>query len=191
MAPLSAAFLLLTSLAVGGANAAANVSRLDDAAAMSQAAAAAPDPAQARDGASAAMDGGAPNGDSVADDGTRGVKKGVPLTKGAKPSLSGPAAPPPPAAKEEGGKLSTGLMMGGAAALGGLQGYLSAGLVGAAAGAGLGLAAAWLFHKKDYGGAFGLTAGAIIGTAFAGPLGGLIGAAIGGIVGHFLGKLFL
>ena len=78
--------------------------------------------------------------------------------------------------------------MAGSAALGALQGWFSAGLLGAAAGAGLGLAAAWLFHKKDYGGAFGITAGAIIGTAFGGPIGGLIGAVVGGILGHFLGK---
>jgi hypothetical protein len=99
--------------------------------------------------------------------------------------------PMPVEKKEKSGKLATGLMMGGAAVLGGLQGWLSAGLVGAAAGAGLGLAAAWLFHKKDYGGAFGVTAGAIIGTAFGGPIGGLVGAVVGGVIGHFLGKLFL
>ncbi|MDP3542815.1 MAG: hypothetical protein Q8T11_10165 [Elusimicrobiota bacterium] len=100
----------------------------------------------------------------------------------------------PPLAGEQGArssKLSTGLMMGGAALLGGMQGWFSAGLLGAAAGAGLGLAAAWLFHKKDYGGAFGVTAGAIIGTALGGPIGGLIGAVVGGVIGHFLGKLFL
>lgn len=105
--------------------------------------------------------------------------------------MAGKDAPPPPAKDEPRSKLSGGLMMAGAAALGGLQGYLSAGLIGAAAGAGVGLAAAWLFKKKDYGGAFGMTAGAIIGTAFGGPIGGLIGAVVGGIVGHFLGKLFL
>lgn len=104
-----------------------------------------------------------------------------------------PRKEPPPAGERGAGtsRLSTGLMMGGAALLGGMQGWFSAGLLGAAAGAGLGLAAAWLFHKKDYGGAFGVTAGAIIGTAFGGPIGGLIGAVVGGVIGHFLGKLFL
>lgn len=104
-----------------------------------------------------------------------------------------PKKEPPPAGEAGAGssRLSTGLMMGGAALLGGMQGWFSAGLLGAAAGAGLGLAAAWLFHKKDYGGAFGVTAGAIIGTAFGGPIGGLIGAVVGGVIGHFLGKLFL
>ncbi len=87
--------------------------------------------------------------------------------------------------------IKTGIMMAGSGALGALQGWFTAGLVGAAAGLGLGLAAAWLFHKKDYGGAFGVTAGAIIGTAFGGPIGGLVGAVVGGILGHFLGKLFL
>lgn len=99
--------------------------------------------------------------------------------------------PPPAGESRSGGKLTSGLVMGGAALLGGMQGWFSAGLLGAAAGAGLGLAAAWLFHKKDYGGAFGVTAGAIIGTAFGGPIGGLIGAAVGGLIGHLLGKLFL
>ncbi|UPT74381.1 MAG: hypothetical protein M0D55_01130 [Elusimicrobiota bacterium] len=104
------------------------------------------------------------------------------------------AAPEPPVAggdKKKGSNLSTGLLLGGSAALGGLQGWFAAGALGAVAGAGLGLAAAWLFHKKDYGGAFGVTAGAIIGTALAGPVGGLIGAVVGGVIGHFLGKLFL
>lgn len=87
-------------------------------------------------------------------------------------------------------KISSGLVMAGAAALGGLQGWFAAGLLGAVAGAGLGLAAAYLFHKKNYGAAFGVTAGAIIGTAFGGPIGGVIGAVVGGVIGHFLGKLF-
>lgn len=104
-----------------------------------------------------------------------------------------PKREPPPIGEKgaRSSQLSTGLMMGGAALLGGMQGWVSAGLLGAAAGAGLGLAAAWLFHKKDYGGAFGVTAGAIVGTALGGPIGGLIGAVVGGVIGHFLGKLFL
>ncbi|MFI5346926.1 MAG: hypothetical protein ACHQ51_11185 [Elusimicrobiota bacterium] len=189
MAPLSAAVLLLASFAAGEGPA---VQRLNDAAALSQSAADAPDLGQAKDGAAAAIDGSAPNGDAVADDGTRAVKKRLPLGKPMNLTAAGKVSPPAPGAqKEEGSKLGTGLMLGGAAALGGLQGWFTSGLVGAAAGVGLGLAAAWLFHKKDYGGAFGVTAGAIIGTAIAGPLGGLVGAVVGGLVGHFLGKLFL
>lgn len=190
MAPLSAAVLLLASFAAGETPPSAQ--RLQDAAAMSQAAAGASDRAQAKDGASAAMDGNAPGDSAVADDGTRRVRKGIPLSKPVSLTVAGKDAPPPPSKDEpKASKLSTGLMLGGAAALGGLQGFLSAGLVGAAAGVGVGLAAAWLFHKKDYGAAFGMTAGAIVGTFLGGPIGGLIGAAVGGLVGHFLGKLFL
>lgn len=187
MAPLSAAVLLLASLAHGDDGAAR---RLEGAAALSQAGANAGDPAAARDTAGAALDGNPPSTDAV--DGRGSIKRGLPLQK---PSLAASTRAgsdvPLPMSKDDPNKLSHGLILGGAAVLGGLQGWFSAGLVGAAAGAGLGLAAAWLFSKKDYGGAFGVTAGAIIGTAFGGPLGGLVGAAIGGIVGHFLGKLFL
>jgi hypothetical protein len=190
MAPLTAALLLLAAFAAG--EDAPSQQRLDGAAALSQSAAVAPSDAQAKDGAAAAYDGGAPNGDAVADDGTGSIKKGIPL----KPSLAaerpGKDAPPPPSSKKAGpSTVSTGLMLGGAALLGGLQGWFGAGLLGAAAGAGLGLAAAWMFHKGDYGAAFGMTAGAIIGTAFGGPIGSLVGAVVGGLVGHFLGKLFL
>ncbi|MDE2510714.1 MAG: hypothetical protein KGL74_06295 [Elusimicrobia bacterium] len=189
MAPLSAAVLLLASFAAGEGPAA---QRLTGAAALSQAAADSPDATQAKDGAAAAMDGNPTAGDSVADDGTRSIKKGLPLSKSAGLTAAAPTvAPPPPAEEPKGGKLGTELMLGGAALLGGLQGWFGAGVVGAAAGAGLGLAAAWLFHKKDYGGAFGVTAGAIVGTALAGPIGGLVGAVVGGLLGHFLGKLFL
>lgn len=188
MAPLSLAVLLLASFAHGDETAA---TRLQGAAALSQAGANASDPAAARDTAGAALDGNARSADAV--DGRGSIRKGLPLQK---PDLTAGATRagadvPNPMSKEDPNKLSHGLILGGAAVLGGLQGWFSAGLVGAAAGAGLGLAAAWLFSKKDYGGAFGVTAGAIIGTAFGGPLGGLIGAAVGGIVGHFLGKLFL
>lgn len=191
MAPLSAAVLLLASFAAGEAPASPSQQRLTDAAAMSQSAAGAGDLGQAKDGAAAAMDGNAASDSAVADDGTRRVKKGLRLSKAENLKVAGKDAPPPPSKDEPQSKLSTGLMLGGAAALGGLQGFLAAGLVGAAAGIGVGLGAAWLFHKKDYGGAFGMTAGAIIGTAFGGPIGGLVGAVVGGIVGHFLGKLFL
>lgn len=187
MAPLSAAVLLLASLARAGEGTA---TRLEGATALSQAGANASDPAAARDTAGAALDGNARSADAV--EGRGSIRKGIPLQKPAPAAAARAGADvPTPMSKQDPDKLSHGLILGGAAVLGGLQGWFSAGLVGAAAGAGLGLAAAWLFSKKDYGGAFGVTAGAIIGTAFGGPLGGLIGAAIGGIVGHFLGKLFL
>lgn len=163
-----------------------------DAAVLSQAAVQASDPAQAKDAAAAAFEGRIPEENAVSDDGRRVVKKGIPLSKpGAFAAFSKSAPPAPGADRPSEKKLTTGLVMGGAAVLGGLQGFLTAGLLGAAAGAALGLAAAWLFHKRDYGGAFGVTAGAVIGTALGGPLGAVVGAAIGGLIGHFLGKLFL
>ena len=190
MAPLAAALILLASFAAGENG--PSQERLDGAAALSQSAAASPDNAQAKDGAAAAYDGGAPNGDAVAGDGTGSIKKGIPLKPALAAERPGKDSPPPPASKKDGSStVSTGLMLGGAALLGGLQGWFGAGLIGLAAGAGLGLAAAWMFHKGDYGGAFGVTAGAIIGTAFGGPIGSLVGAVVGGLVGHFLGKLFL
>lgn len=160
----------------------------DDAAALSAGAAQAGDATAAREAAGRSFDGN-PASETVVTGrdrtGAARLAKAAPIERPTKKE------PPPAGGKEEGsGKLGTGLVMGGAALLGGMQGWFSAGLLGAAAGAGLGLAAAWLFHKKDYGGAFGVTAGAIIGTAFGGPIGGLIGAAVGGVIGHFLGKLF-
>jgi hypothetical protein len=141
------------------------------------------------------VDGGTLHTDAVVAgaDGRPAVRKGIPLQK-SDGSVAAPLeiVPPAPDSKPAPGhKLSSALVLGGAALLGGLQGWFGAGWLGAAAGAGLGLAAAWLFQRKDYGGAFGVTAGAIIGTALAGPVGGLIGAAVGGFLGHFLGKLFL
>lgn len=188
MSPLSAAVLLLAALAHGEGAA----SRAQGAAISGQAAVEAPDSTQAKDAADAAFEGGPLHEDAVADDGRRVIKKGIPLSKPGALSVAAKDAPPAPSrASPTGGKLTTGLVLGGAAALGGLQGFLTAGLFGAVAGAGLGLAAAWLFHKRDYGGAFGVTAGAIIGTAIGGPVGAIVGAAVGGLLGHFLGKLFL
>lgn len=122
-----------------------------------------------------------------------GVMRGAaPLAKPTPGSLQAKAEPPIIAGKKTADKkISTGLMVGSAAFLTGMQGWFAGGLAGAASGAGLGLAAAWLFHKGDYGGAFGVTAGAIIGTAVGGPLGGIVGAVAGGILGHSLGRLFL
>jgi len=159
-----------------------------EAALQSEGAAGAGDPGATREAAARPFDGNPAEENVVVAPGV--TRKAMRFAKpGAEERRVEP--PMPVEKKEKSGKLGTGLMMGGAAALGGLQGFLSAGIIGAAAGAGLGLAAAWLFHKKDYGGAFGVTAGAIIGTAFGGPIGGLIGAVVGGVIGHFLGKLFL
>lgn len=162
----------------------------DDAAVLSKGAAAAGDETSVREAASRPFDGGAAEDTTVVAPGV--TRKAARLAKPAAGSLSAKVEPPLAVEKKPDGegKLSAGLKLGGAAALGALQGWLSAGLLGAVAGAGMGLAAAWLFHKGDYGGAFGITAGAIIGTALGGPIGGLIGAVVGGLIGHFLGKLF-
>ncbi|MDX6768871.1 MAG: hypothetical protein SF051_05015, partial [Elusimicrobiota bacterium] len=101
-----------------------------------------------------------------------------------------PEAPPEPAGAPASGRLSTGLVLAGGGALGALQGFLSAGLIGAAAGGLLGVGAAWLYTKGHPAAAFGATAGGIIGTALGGPIGGLIGAVVGAGVGFLLGKLF-
>ena len=188
MAPLTVAVLLMAALAHGEDAS----TRARGAAIVGQAAVEASDAVQAKDAADVAFEGGALRSDAVADDGKRVVKKGIPLSRPGALAAAAKSAPPAPGRDQPtGGRLSTGLIMGGAGLLGGMQGFLTAGLLGAAAGAGLGLAAAWLFHKKDYGGAFGVTAGAIIGTALGGPLGAIVGAVVGGVVGHFLGKLFL
>jgi hypothetical protein len=189
MAPLLLIPALALLLGPVSARAADARGQAGDAALLSGSAQQAPDETGAREAAARPFDGGnAADRTVVAPGVTRGA---APLAKPAAAGREAKVEPPPGVeTKPEGGKLTTGLMLGGAALLGGLQGWFSAGLLGAAAGAGLGLAAAWLFHKKDYGGAFGVTAGAIIGTAFGGPIGGLIGAVVGGVIGHFLGKLF-
>jgi len=147
------------------------------------------DNAAARDAAARPFDANTSEDGTVVAPGQ--IRKAAPLAK-ADPGAREPKVEPPLGVetKPGGSRITSGVIMAGAAALGGLQGWFAAGLLGAAAGAGLGLAAAWLFHKKDYGGAFGVTAGAIIGTAFGGPVGALIGAVVGGVIGHFLGKLF-
>lgn len=190
MAPLliPALALLLGPLSVHAADARRQAG---DAADLSESASLTGDASASREAAARPFDANRAEDNTVVAPGV--TRKSVRLTKpGPDARRDKTVVPNPVEKKDDGGsKLTSGLVMGGAAALGGLQGWFSAGLLGAAAGAGLGLAAAWLFHKKDYGGAFGVTAGAIIGTAFGGPIGGLIGAVVGGIVGHFLGKLFL
>jgi hypothetical protein len=161
-----------------------------DAAVLSQGAAGTGDETTTREAAARPFDGSRAEDNTVVAPGV--TRRSVSLAKPAPGSTQAKVEPPLGVEKpSSGSKLTSGIIMGGAAILGGLQGWFAAGLLGAVAGAGLGLAAAWLFHKKDYGAAFGVTAGAIIGTAFGGPIGGLIGAVVGGILGHFLGKLFL
>lgn len=187
--PLIPALVLLL-MGAGAARADDAKRQARDASLLSNGAVESGDLTGAREGAAIPFDGGVPSDQTVVAPGV--TRKAKPLAKSAAGTRELRTEPPPGVEKKpDGGKLSSGLVMGGAALLGGLQGWFSAGLIGAAAGAGLGLAAAWLFHKKDYGGAFGVTAGAIIGTAFGGPIGGLIGAVVGGVIGHFLGKLFL
>ncbi|MFH2205121.1 MAG: hypothetical protein ABIJ96_18580 [Elusimicrobiota bacterium] len=103
------------------------------------------------------------------------------------------SVPSPPGGKKEGGMLSNlpdWAHYGGAALLGGLQGFFTGGPLGALAGAGMALAGAHFYKKGDYGASFGIVGGAIIGTALGGPIGGLIGAVVGGLLGHFIGGLF-
>lgn len=143
-------------------------------------------PEQAKTGADAAFREGAPSDETIVR-GEDGKPKKVRLTK---PDLTAkPVKPdvPPPASAEAKPFPHPALLMGASAVLGGVQGWFSYGLFGAATGAGLGLAAAWLFTKGDKGGSFGLSLGAIIGGFLGGPIGGLIGAAIGFGVGHVLG----
>ncbi|MDE2490089.1 MAG: hypothetical protein KGM24_04530, partial [Elusimicrobia bacterium] len=164
-----------------------------EAAALGGSAAAAGDATLAKEAAAAPFDGGAISPNVVSPDGRSVVRSGVRLKKPTdRPAVKAADIPTPGADREpRSRKLSGDLVLGGAAALGGLQGWFSAGLVGAGAGALLGLGAAWLFQKKDYGGAFGATAGGIVGAALGGPLGGVVGAVLGGLLGHVLGRLFL
>ncbi len=80
------------------------------------------------------------------------------------------------------------LQYGVAAGAGGLQGFLTAGLAGALAGAGIGLVAAMLLRKGHTGASLGMMAGSAVGMMLGGPLGAVIGAVIGGLLGHFIGK---
>lgn len=87
-------------------------------------------------------------------------------------------------------KISTPLLLGGAGAIGALQGFFSGGAWGAVGGAGIAVAAAWFYSKEDYGAAVGIAVGGIIGAALFPPFGGLVGAVVAGAIGHFIGKLF-
>ncbi|MBI3288635.1 MAG: hypothetical protein HYZ74_03855 [Elusimicrobia bacterium] len=127
------------------------------AAGLSAAGAGAADDTGAKTAASRPFDGGNEGGSVVDGRGTTrraNLVHYTPIEPGTHPE------PPAIEKKAESPGISNKLVMAGAAALGGLQGWFSAGLLGATSGAGLGLVAAWLFSKKDYGGAFGVMAGA-------------------------------
>ena len=189
MAPLLLIPALALLLGPASAHAENANQQLGDTAVQSVGAAADGNTSAAKEGAGRAFNGGRAEDKIVVARGVIGAAP--PLATPTRSALAAKVEPPPSVEQKPAtGKLTMGLGLGGAALLGGLQGWFSAGLFGAVTGAGLGLAAAWLFHKGDYGGAFGVTAGAIIGTAFGGPLGGLIGAVVGGVIGHFIGKLF-
>ncbi len=139
-----------------------------------------------------AFEGGAADGTVYAGD---TEYRGTGLIAPKKIADSGAVAVPGPQlpASEEGrseSKFPKWASYAAGAALGGLQGALSYGLVGALGGAAMGLGISYLYAKGDYGGALGASAGSILGGALGGPIGAIAGALLGGLLGHFIGKLF-
>lgn len=63
-------------------------------------------------------------------------------------------------------------------------------LGGIAAGAGIGLAAMYLYKKGETGAAIGAASFGLAGLALGGPIGGLAGAVVGGLGAWLLGKFF-
>lgn len=63
-------------------------------------------------------------------------------------------------------------------------------LGGIAAGAGIGLAAMYLYKKGETGAAIGAASFGLAGLAVGGPVGGLVGALVGGLGAWMLGKFF-
>lgn len=82
------------------------------------------------------------------------------------------------------------------AGIGGAAGAVAAkvagfGLLGGiAAGAGIGLAAMYLYKKGETGAAIGAASFGLAGLAVGGPVGGLVGAVVGGLGAWLLGKFF-
>ena len=121
-----------------------------------------------------------PSYDGTADRG--GLEKPTPGAAGQRRT-----APPPP--KQEPKGPPSALVYGGAAVLGGVQGWIAGGLVGAAVGIGLGLGAAALWQNGQHGAAFGMSLGSIVGTFLGGPIGAVIGGLLGALIGWGAQKL--
>lgn len=101
----------------------------------------------------------------------------------------GKAEVPAPGKKSPGGwtKGDTAKVVGGGL-LSGLIGFADDGMTGGLIWGAIGLGAAYLMVKGDYGGALGTAAGSIAGSLLGGPIGSIIGGLVGGIIGHFLGE---
>lgn len=105
--------------------------------------------------------------------------------------------PPPPGFLEKAGstlkEYTPHLLTAG---IGGAAGAVAAkvagfGLLGGiAAGAGIGLAAMYLYKKGETGAAIGAASFGLAGLAVGGPVGGLVGAVVGGLGAWLLGKFF-
>jgi hypothetical protein len=96
-----------------------------------------------------------------------------------------------PSPESGGGKRigwGKGAVIAGSGILSALLGYGSDGWLGGIFWGLLGLSAAYLLFKGDYGGAIGTGLGALAGSFLGGPIGSMIGGVVGGIVGHFIGK---
>lgn len=107
------------------------------------------------------------------------------------------AAPPEPGILDKAGstlkKYTPHLLTAG---IGGAAGAVAAkvagfGLLGGiAAGAGIGLAAMYLYQKGETGAAIGAASFGLAGLALGGPVGGIVGAVVGGLGAWLLGKFF-
>lgn len=98
-------------------------------------------------------------------------------------------AVPAPGKKSGSGwtKGDTAKVVGGGV-LSGLIGFADDGMMGGIIWGAIGLGAAYLMVKGDYGGALGTAIGSIAGSLLGGPIGSIIGGLVGGIIGHFLGE---
>lgn len=127
----------------------------------------------------------------------------IPETKGAEVKGSEtkkedkPSGPPEPSILDKAGstlkEYTPHLLTAG---IGGAAGAVAAkaagfGLLGGiAAGAGIGLAAMYLYKKGETGAAIGAASFGLAGLALGGPIGGLAGAVVGGLGAWLLGKFF-
>ena len=127
----------------------------------------------------------------------------IPETKGAEvkgadtKKADKPSGPPEPGILDKAGstlkEYTPHLLTAG---IGGAAGAVAAkaagfGLLGGiAAGAGIGLAAMYLYKKGETGAAIGAASFGLAGLALGGPIGGLAGAVVGGLGAWLLGKFF-